>query len=180
MSDSLILPQPVSEKLAAVPLYMGYPCQVLPLPLHKDFISLGVQPRLGRTDKLWLGSLCPGDIPCRGSRVQLLECATHNHCSPDDTTATSAGAHKDTLSFKAWRDTNQLRVCCSRYTKGKNTSTGDRFSPNFPKYVLNIWFMPYSCVKFRAAETQHFQKSCLISSVGRHFSLKREKDQRKI
>lgn len=55
---------PVSEKLAAVPLYMGYPRQVLPLPLHKDFISLGVQPRLGRTtDKLWLGSLCPGDIP---------------------------------------------------------------------------------------------------------------------
>lgn len=41
--------------------------------------------------------------------------------------------------------------------------------------------MPYfKCIKFRVAETQHFQKTCFSSSLGRHFSLNGEKDQRKV
>lgn len=82
--SSLILPpqSQQSRMLFICTWWMDCMIQVLPLPLHEDFLSLGVQPRLGRTtDKLWLGLLCPGDTP--GTRTMHSSlCVLHTDITP--------------------------------------------------------------------------------------------------
>lgn len=178
--SSLILP-PQSQQswmLFLCTWWMDFLLQPLSLPLHGDLLSLGVQPRLGRnTDKLWLGFLCPGDTP--GTKaMHSSPCVLHttiapwkNHgnlcwCPGGHTQLQGVEGFKPTLGMLQW------------LVQGKEHFLRC-ISPNFSKYVLNIWFMPYlKYNKFRAAENSTLPENLFQQLCG-EFSLNGEKDQRK-